>query len=89
LRLEVIILRQIKVVHREEKIRGVREILRRNRRIGEQTRLGESQRDLAAGIVEIPLPDEDLRDRQANSDAVSGRNFQRAREPLHGCILIP
>ena len=89
MRLSVVILRQIKVVHRQEEIRGVREILRRYRRIGEETRLGKSQRDLTAGIIEVPLPDENLRDGQADADAVSGGNFQRAREPLHGCIAVP
>src|ERR1700689_401010 len=79
---------EIKVMHGQEYPSGLREIFRRNWRIGVEARLGKAQSDLAAGLILMALSQENLRDCQADADAISTGQIDRLRKAQHRGIPV-
>ena len=86
-RLEKEGLSQIEVVHGQENVGCLQNVLRRDgRRI--YARFGETQSYLASRVVKAALPQKDLGDGQSHAEAIALRSIQSSSETLHSRIAI-
>ena len=81
--------RQIEIVHRQQQVAGLDQIVCRDRLGFSDARLRQRQRDLLARVICSFLPLKQPRDSQPRFHTVAIRCFQSAREPLHGALPIP
>ena len=79
---------QIEVVHREQKVGGLDQIVGRDRRRFSDAAFGEAQADLLLRVVVLTVAHHQARDRQPSFHAIRIGRFQGAREAIHRRLSV-